>query len=324
MFTNTLYLYLYICTHVYPVYLNLSDIIKIIGPKTNIVKARDELLDLLKYHLAHGNQEIMKIPSKAVPYLIGKSGVTIDRIKLESDCKIDFSTGHDDKFESEVKLGGTIESIKSARDLINQHVKDFMAQDEQGVKVPESLLSTFKMEYRKITQKYSKDDLMFYARENNSLIRIKGKKELVHSAVVELESLINLIETGSLIKNELFVPSRIHGKILGVEASNIKELIKEFDCDIQVPKFGQTGPVILIGPLENVQKCSDIIQSYCIEERLYKFPSASAKTSFLNSEKSSPILSQLKEWKQHPYGIILIGEIDQIEQVKREIQELEL
>lgn len=296
---------------------HLDSVIKVIGPKANIVKARDELLDLLKYHVAHDNQEVMTIPSKAVPFLIGKSGIQIDRIKLETDCKIDFSPMNSATTESEVKLYGTVESIKSARNMINGLVKDFMDQDEQGLKVPESLFTTFKREYRKITQKYSKDEAIFFSRNP---LKIKGKKESVQSAVEELKVLVQSIESGSLIKSELNIPTKVYGKILGVEASNIKELISEFDCDIQVPKFGQSGPVILAGQCENVNKCSLIIQSYCIEERLFKFPSAVAKTEFLNSERSAAILSKLKEWKQHANGIILVGEADLIEQVKIEIQ----
>ena len=299
---------------------SLLDIIKIIGPKANIVKARDELLDLLKYHLDHDNQEVLRVPVKAVSFIIGKNGNTIDRIKLESDCKIDFIS-NSGSTESEVKLSGTKESIKLADKLIRSIVKEFMEQDEQAVKVPESLLNTFKREYRKIVQKYSKDDIMFYPRDNNTLVKVKGKKESVSLAIEDIKKLIELIVSESLTKKEILVPSRVHGKILGVEATNIKELINEYDCDIQIPKFGQVGPVILIGQSENVQNCSKKIESYCIEERLFKFPSVSVKNSFLNSEKATAILSPLREWKQHAHGIILIGEIDKIDQVKKEIQE---
>lgn len=277
-------------------------------------------MDLLKYHLDHDNQETMTVPSKAIPFVIGKNGNTVDRIKIESDCKIDFTPVNNETKcdESVIKLSGTKESIKFARDLINRLVKDFMDQDEESIKVPESLLTTFKREYRKITQKYSKDDLMFFSRENT--LKIKGKKEFVKSALEEIKSLISLIQSDSLIKKEIDIPTRVYGKILGVEAANIKELMKEFDCDIQVPKFGQNGPVLLIGPSESVQKCSEKIKSYCVEERLFKFPSINSKNSFLsNPEKANEILSPLKEWKNHSQGIILIGESEDIEKVKEAI-----
>ena len=280
------------------------------------------MLDLLKYHLDHDNQEIIKVPSKAVPFIIGKNGSTIDRIKIESDCKIDLQKeGDSNGSESLIKLSGTKDSIKLADKLIKSIVKDFMEQDEQTVKVPESLLNTFKREYRKITQKYSKDDLIFYARDTH--VKIKGKKESVQSAVKEINELVSAVESKQLIKKEILVPSRVHGKILGVEAANIKELTAEFDCDIQVPKFGQNGPVVLLGSPENVQKLTEKIESYCVEERLYKFPSVAAKNSFLASEKAQSILAPLKGWKQHAHGIILIGENETIEQVKKAIGNVE-
>ena len=76
------------------------DSIKITGPKSNLTRARDELLDLLKYHLDHDNQEIIKVPSKSISFIIGKNGSIIDDIKIETDCKIDFSSQESQESEN--------------------------------------------------------------------------------------------------------------------------------------------------------------------------------------------------------------------------------
>ena len=121
------------------------------------------------------------------------------------------------------------------------------------------------------------------------------------------------------------VSNKFHGKIMGIGGSNIKELIKEFDCDIQVPKFGESGPIVLIGNCENVKKCSDKIRSICIEESFFKFPSISMKTEIISKLdiliKSMPVPVSV-EWKQlDGNGFILIGETDQIEMVRNLLQE---
>lgn len=293
-----------------------ASIIKVTGPKSNISKARDELLDLLKYHLEHDNQEVIKVPSKAVPFIIGKNGSVIDNIKLETDCKLDILSGESDDEVKSIKLSGTKESIKSAKALINDLVKDFLEQAERCIKYPASLLSVFKREYRKITTKYSAH-VNFFTLSRESLIRIKGKKEFVESAAAELENLVKSIENGELVQLELMVSSRSHGKILGVAGATIKELMNEFDCDIQVPKHGQSGPVIIIGPTASVQDCSTKIRSLCTEERLFKFPTVSLKTAVLAKLKESDAI----QWKPHQNGIVLVGEIDQIEGFKKLLQE---
>lgn len=286
-------------------------LIKITGPKANIKKARDELLDLLKYHQDHDHQEIIEIPSKAAPFIIGKNGSVIDNIKIESDCKIDFLSGQSEGQSARVKLSGTLESIKSAKSLIEQVVKDFLDQSEVAVKNPTSLTSVFRREYRKLTTKYP--NLTFYAREG--VIKVKGLKETVSRAVRELESLIQSIESGNLVQIDLMVSNRVHGKILGVGGANIKELMSEYDCDIQVPRHGQGGPVVLIGPCEGVKKCAESIKSLSIEERVFKFPTPAIKNSMLSTLDSTMAQYNL-QWKPHNQGILLVGDIDQIEAVK--------
>jgi rRNA processing protein Krr1/Pno1 len=299
--------------------------IKIIGPKANIKKARDELLDLLKYHLDHDNQEIIQVPSKSVPSLIGKNGSVVDSIKIESDCKIDFlnDTADEGSESKNVKLSGTIESISRAKKLIFDLVKELKEHSEEKFEVSsgevlKSLTSgSFKREYRKITSKYP--NLNFYARD--SYIKIKGKTDHVFESKKELETLVKSIESNEIQKLELDVPTRVYGKILGVSGANIKELTTEFDCDIVIPRQGQEGPVHLIGQSEKVKALADKIRSYCLEERLFKFPSPAIKSSIMSELGKDESFFSGIEIKAHPHGILLIGEMDKIDQVKIRLQE---
>ncbi|CAD5183930.1 unnamed protein product [Musa acuminata subsp. malaccensis] len=73
----------------------------------------------------------MKLPSDKVGAIIGKSGETIKRIRLQSGAKIQFTedTGADtDSPTTTVELFGTIEQITSAKKLIN----DALAKDDSG------------------------------------------------------------------------------------------------------------------------------------------------------------------------------------------------
>lgn len=300
-----------------------ADVIKITGPRSNITKARDELLDLLKYHQEHDHQETIQVPVKTVPGLIGKNGSVVDNIKIESDCKIDFlEKSADDGDVRIVKLSGTKESISQAKKLITDLVKELMDQIEEKVETPspeflKSLTGTFKREYRKITSKY--DDLQFYARD--SVIKIKGNRDNVTSAVKEMKCLVKNIESGEFVKEELQVLARVHGKILGQGGANIKELVAEFDCEIFVPRHGQPGPVTISGPKESVGNCSAKIRSYCQEERLFKFPSAALKTEIMARLGKDKSVFGKVQWNPHSYGILLVGETEEIEAVKARLSQ---
>lgn len=311
--------------------------IKITGPKANISKARDELLDLLKYHLDHNNQEIISVAAKVVPFIIGKNGSKIDSIKIETDCDVDILKNDKDSSEKDIKLSGTKESIKAAKKIIEEIVAEFADQIESQVDAPSSEFlksltnGTFKREYRKLTAKF--EEVNFYARE--AFIRVKGKKSLVAEAVEDLKNLINAIQGGQLIKIDLEIPSKIHGKILGSGGSNIKSLTGEFDCEIQIPRAGQSGPVTIVGPAEKAQKCSQKIASYCFEERLFKFPSSTLKSSIMaeigsnndnnndnNNNNSEEDFFEGIEWKSQANGILLSGHVDKIEAVKERLNEM--
>lgn len=125
-----------------------------------------------------------------------------------------------------------------------------------------------------------------------------------------------------MIEASVMVPSKVHGKILGTSGSNIKELIREFDCEIQVPRPGQAGPIKIVGKAENAHKCEEKIKSYCIEERFFKFPSAAVKAEILakfEMKEGEPI-DGINWTSKSNIGITLTGEIDLVESFKERLQ----
>ena len=183
---------------------NVSDanVIKITGPKENILKARDELLDLLKYHQENDHHETLNVPSKAVSFIIGKNGVVIDGIKIETDCDIkigarlkSFEDGEEVEF-TQIKFSGTKKSIALAIKRVNSLVEEFINQLEISIPVPSHEFlkaltqGPFKREYRKVTMK-KQEGHVIYLKE--SLIKVKGKKLVVERIVLELNELISQI-----------------------------------------------------------------------------------------------------------------------------------
>ena len=108
---------------------------------------------------------------------------------------------------------------------------------------------------------------------------------------------------------------------MGVGGDNIKKLINEFDCEINVPRQGQIAPVVLVGNVTNVNALADKIRSYCIEERLFKFPTPNMKSSIMSKIGADETFFQGVQVKAHANGIFLIGEIDKIDDVKQRLQQ---
>lgn len=106
-----------------------EDAIKIVGPRTTISKARDELLDLLAYHLAHSHRDTMLVPQSAVSQILGRNGTVIESIRLETDCTVEIDLSSKSKQDSiTVKLQGTETGVAEARKRIETIVREVVRE----------------------------------------------------------------------------------------------------------------------------------------------------------------------------------------------------
>ncbi len=95
--------------------------IQLIGPKANLSKARDELLDLLKFHLENNHQESLQVPAQLLGFVLGKGGSRLTGIEVSSDCRINFERNGK---EAQFTLFGSKEAIKAAKTEIESIIRE--------------------------------------------------------------------------------------------------------------------------------------------------------------------------------------------------------
>ena len=288
-----------------------SNTIKIVGPRSNITKARDELLDLLQYYLSHNHKLEFSVPSTAVPQIVGKGGCNIEALRMNHDCDVDLERG---KTCTTVVIKGTETGIAAAKSEIEALVRALAEQSESLVQAPstaclELLLSVFKREWFAFLDKYRSEpsNLQIFHMSKEGRVKLRGPNAPVAAASEELKNLFARIDSGALAKAEVSLPTALYGKILGAKGATVKAFMKEYDVDVQVPRPSESGPVIVCGCQSRIPAAVEALRRLATEDTVVKFSSRKVKESTL--KKVEPELKALGvNWKDHPQGLVLNGE----------------
>jgi polyribonucleotide nucleotidyltransferase len=108
-----------------------------IGPKANLNKARDELLDLLAFHLENSHQETLQIPAQFLGSVLGRGGSRLTGIEVSSDCRISF-----DRRDEAVTftLSGSKDGIKTAKADIESIAFEQVKRKVAGLRIVSPVL----------------------------------------------------------------------------------------------------------------------------------------------------------------------------------------
>lgn len=77
-----------------------------------------------------GKELCLKVPSEMVGFLIGRDGVTIQKLQAESKTRVEFCDGDQPNVRI-ARITGSAEGVLLARSLINEKVKQLLAADQR-------------------------------------------------------------------------------------------------------------------------------------------------------------------------------------------------
>lgn len=89
------------------------------------------------------------------------------------------------------------------------------------------------------------------------IITITGYEENAHRAKDEIMKIVNKLN--ELVKEEVFIDSRVHSRLIGSRGRSIHKIMDEFQVDIKFPRSDDADPnmVVITGQDENVQDAKD-------------------------------------------------------------------
>lgn len=218
-----------------------NNTIKLVGPKSNLDAVKEEIIELVQYEKTHGLKETIMIPESTLPTVIGRAGVVISGICLETDTLIDVDKTNVVDDQVAVTIEGSREGIAAATEKIHELVKVSLSQSSISMSLEkehfEKLIGPANASYRSICDRFAAQTVHVSLRREKREITIRGPTELVEEAKKEI---VQLLQT-TFIQKVLAIPNRFHGMIIGSQGSTVKKLSEEHMVNIIFPSRQREG-----------------------------------------------------------------------------------
>lgn len=260
-----------------------NDEVLIRGPSRGVVKAKEELLELLQYEKDHGHTQTITVPARSLPRIIGKQGEFINDIKDTTNTRID--VGHQAENENKdtlipITITGTKTGVKSAIERVQEVVKDIEDTVTEEITVDPKhhriLIGSNGSAMRDIIAQAgetfnSRLIQIPSAGSNDSQIKVHGKKKVVAKIIKIIQGIID--ERDSQVELRVPVAPERHGAIIGPGGAIKKEIETSCKVNIFVPKQGSKTSdgeidinILVIGKQEGVELAKTKIEKLTADD----------------------------------------------------------
>jgi polyribonucleotide nucleotidyltransferase len=252
-----------------------KDEVVVRGPSKGAHRAKEELEDLYKWELEHNYTETIKVPTKALPRIIGRQGEYINEIKDNTDTKIDVQQDRQQQQENtDIVIVGTKSGVKSAVESIQTITKEIEETVTEEVSVDPKyhrwLIGPGGSVMREMILKASgikSDEHQDFnprminipkAGTNDPIIKVTGNKKVVNRIVKAIKEIVS--EKEQQVEEVVNVPTDKHRSLIGPGGIIKRELEEEHSVSIQIPRQGSgDDKIIIAGVPEHVEKAREKI-----------------------------------------------------------------
>ncbi|WWD03663.1 hypothetical protein V865_001718 [Kwoniella europaea PYCC6329] len=238
------------------------------GGKKGVAAAKAELLEAAEYE-SESRQEIQfKIPTKAIAQLVGKGGITINKIKDESNAQIDIEKTPDEKdaTKTTVTVKGDKKAIEVAKKAILGLVEELGDEVEDELKVDSkyhrTLIGQGGQRLRETiaaaggpAEGFKQSGLVTFPKSgdaNPDVVRFRGDSKIVKKIKAELEKQVSVLKETIIIG--VVVPQSQHASKIGRGGSALQDLQRKTGATVHFPGSRQYASV---GEIENASELGD-------------------------------------------------------------------
>lgn len=227
-----------------------KDEVTIRGPSRGVAKAEEELKELYLFERENGFKETLRVPTRAMAYVIGREGEHIKGISDSTGVEYSFNRKHDEKAlgYAELELTGSRVGLKQAAAKIEQIVAEVenlvSVTIEVDPKYHSSLIGPGGAVMRQILSaaggdelarpKYHKLMVVPSAGSGLSEVVSSGPREVVDKVVEQVKAFV--ARRASAVTQAYELPKQKHGAIIGPGGLVRQALQDKHGCTISVPK----------------------------------------------------------------------------------------
>ncbi|XP_069948284.1 vigilin isoform X2 [Cherax quadricarinatus] len=215
-----------------------SDKVTIRGPKEDVHKAKQMLVDLSnEKQLASYTAEV-RAKQQHHRFLIGRSGANIRKIRDATGARIIFPTDKDEDKEL-ITIIGKKDAIAKAKAQLEATIKELelIVEDTMTVdpKHHRHFVSRRGEVLRQIGDQYGGVTVSFpRSGVQGDKVTLKGAKECVEGAKARIQEIVNDLE--EKVNLEVIIPQKYHRTVMGARGSKVQALTTEFEVQIKFPE----------------------------------------------------------------------------------------
>ncbi|KAG0729485.1 Vigilin [Chionoecetes opilio] len=232
-----------------------SDKVTIRGPKEDVHKAKQMLVDLSnEKQLASYTTEV-RAKQQHHRFLIGRNGANIRKIRDATGARIIFPTDKDEDREL-ITIIGKKDSIAKAKEQLEATIKELDQVVEETMVVEPRHHRHFVARrgevLRQIGDQYGGVTVSFpRSGVQSDKVTLKGAKECVEGARIRIQEIV--VDLEEMVEMEVVIPQRYHRTVMGARGSKVQAITTGHEVQIKFPEKDM-GTHLTNGEEEGVQQ----------------------------------------------------------------------
>lgn len=219
-----------------------SDKVVIRGPKEDVDRAKQQLLDLANERQLASYTVEVRAKSQHHKFLIGKNGANIKKIRDSTGARIVFPSNTDEDREA-ITIIGKKETVDDAKRQLEAMIKDIDNIIEDEMKVEPRHHKHFVARRGEVLHRISDECggvMISFPRSgvDSDRVVLKGSKECIEAAKQRISEIITDLE--SMITIECIIPQKHHRTVMGTKGYRVQGVTSQFDVQIKFPDRDNT------------------------------------------------------------------------------------
>ncbi|KAL1494803.1 hypothetical protein ABEB36_010342 [Hypothenemus hampei] len=219
-----------------------SDKVIIQGPKDDVEKAKQQLLDLAnEKQLASYTAEV-RAQAQHHKFLIGKSGANIKKIRDSTGVRIIFPSNTDNDREV-ITIIGKKDAVEDAKRQLELMIKGVDNLIEDDIRVEPKYHKHFVARRGEVLHKISDECggvMISFPRPgvDGDRVVLKGAKDCIEAAKQRINEIISHLE--SMVSIDCIIPQKHHRSVMGQKGTKVQSISSQYDVQIKFPDRDNT------------------------------------------------------------------------------------
>jgi len=219
-----------------------SDKVIIRGPKEDVDRAKQQLLDLANERQLSSFTAEVRAKAQHHKFLIGKNGANVKKIRESTGARVVFPTSQDEDHEL-ITIIGKKEAVLEAKAQLERTIKDIDNIIEKEIVVDPKHHKNFVARRGELLHRIADECggvTISFPRSGvqSDKVTLKGAKECIEAAEQRIRE--HIIDLESMVTIECVIPQTLHRTVMGAKGHKVQSITAQFDVQIKFPDKNNT------------------------------------------------------------------------------------